>query len=81
MVPLVMNKMFCTAVLIVETFDFKIMLNMPRINFDNGVRAKSFINFGLSHRDVTRLLIFFTYNNIQIMAKFQNQNGKCTLTR
>jgi len=55
---LVMNKIVNSTVLIAETFNVKIMLNMPRINIKNTVRAKSIIKFDLSHRDVARVLYF-----------------------
>jgi len=58
-VLLVMNKMFCTSVLIENTFNVKIMLNMPRINIENMARAKIIISFGVLHRDVARVLILF----------------------
>ena len=45
-----MNKMLCTTVLISETFNVNIMLNMPIINIENRVGANSIIKFGLSHR-------------------------------
>jgi len=38
---LVLNIMFCSTVLIKETFNVKIMLNMPRIYIENWVRAKA----------------------------------------
>ena len=66
---LVMNKILYNTTLIAETFNVKIMLNMPRINIENTVRAKSIIKSGLSHRDVARVLYVLNLN-IQIMAKY-----------
>jgi len=40
----------------IRTFNVKIMLNMPRINIDKRVGAKSIIEFGLSHRDVAHVV-------------------------
>ena len=50
--------MFCITVLIRETFNVRIMLNMLRINIENTTRTKALIEFCLSHRDVARVLIF-----------------------
>ena len=79
-VLLVMNKMFCTTVLIEETFNVKIMLNMPGINFEIRFHANCIISFRVSHREVARLLIFFMPKYTDNGTNFQNQNSKCTIT-
>jgi len=55
---LVMEKRFCITVLIRETLNVKIMLDMLKINIENTTRAKALIEFCLSHRDVAHVLIF-----------------------
>jgi len=72
------NPLHCTDR---ETFNVKIMLNMPKIN---RVRAKSIISLGRSHRDVARVVIVFipqfTDNRKYFQTKNkQKQNGKCTI--
>ena len=75
---LVMNWMLCTTVFISETLNVKIMLNMW-INIENGVCAKSIIEFGLWHRDVTCIKFGkpqYTDNDKNI----HKQKGNCTIT-
>ena len=63
-----MNKMLCITVLIMKTYNVKIMLNMLTITIESRIRAKALIEFCISHRDVARVFNF-VYHNTQIIAK------------
>jgi len=54
-------KILYTAVLISETFNVEMMLNMPRVHIYNKVRAKSIIEYGLLHRDVAHVHMYYSF--------------------
>jgi len=76
----VMEKMFCITVLIRETFNVRIMLNMLRKNIENTTRAKALIEFCLSHGDVARVLSFCIPQYTANGKVLHIQRVKCTLT-